>query len=120
MRWLQCGVATSCGLGQWFILVIILVLVTGGRDYMGPPNEGKDYIWYISGRKPFGWVGSHQAVGCVECVQAAVLATRFKRWASGIQPRCWVMYRRGVFHIQIGIGILDDKVIGSLGKRLML
>ena len=19
------------------------------RDYMGPPNEGKDYKWYISG-----------------------------------------------------------------------
>ncbi len=26
-----------------------------GRD-MGPPNEGKDYKWYISGIFPANWV----------------------------------------------------------------
>ena len=36
------------------------VPVKGGiqwdRDYMGPPNEGKDYKWYISGIFPTNWV----------------------------------------------------------------
>ena len=44
---------------------IIIQLETGffrfGRkgwawDYMGPPNEGKDYKWYISGIFPANWV----------------------------------------------------------------
>ena len=30
--------------------------VKGGRDYMGPPNEGKDYKWYISGIYVANWV----------------------------------------------------------------
>ena len=25
------------------------------RDYMVPPNEGKDYKWYISGIFPANW-----------------------------------------------------------------
>ena len=26
------------------------------RDYFQPPNEGKDYTWYISGIFPANWV----------------------------------------------------------------
>ena len=33
-------------IGVNFTVIFEGVLVIGGRDYMGPPNEGKDYTWY--------------------------------------------------------------------------
>ena len=31
-------------------------MVIGARDFFKPPNEGKDYSWYISGKKTANWV----------------------------------------------------------------
>ena len=42
--------------GLPIVIVIVLVLVIGARDQKNPPEEGKDYTWYISGIFPANWV----------------------------------------------------------------